>query len=132
MYAQRLKAMLTHHSEGYVAIDECGNLRSVRGMYGVARRVVNGIALHIRDILHTEQRQLTHRNLPNSFEFVHLIFLPASGTTVSSRRARADWSAIGARLDLDSPHSALYLGTDQIDMEKPIIQPRATHLDALG
>src|SRR6516225_3013176 len=40
--------------------------------------------------------------------------------------------AIGARLDLDSPHSVLYLGTDQINMEKPIIQPRAAHLDALG
>jgi hypothetical protein len=35
-------------------------------------------------------------------------------------------------LNLDSPHSALHLGADQIDMEQPIIQPRATHLDALS
>jgi hypothetical protein len=74
MYAQRLEAMLTHDDEGDFAIGERGNLRSIRGMYGVAGRLVKGIALHICDILHTEQRQLVHRHLPNSFDFVHLIF----------------------------------------------------------
>jgi hypothetical protein len=135
MYAQRLKVMLTHSGEGDFAIRECGNPCSVRGIYGVAGRVVDDVALHICDILHTEQRQLAHRYLPNSFDFVHLIFSPAPGTARSiagSSRARAARGVIGARLDLDSPHSALYLGTDQINVEKPIIQPRAVHLDALS
>ena len=48
MYAQRLRVMLTQRGEGGFAIRECGNSCSVRGMYGVAGRVVNG-ALTITD-----------------------------------------------------------------------------------
>jgi len=87
MYAQRLKVMLTHYGEGDFAIRECGNLRSVRGMYGVAGRVVDEFALHICDILHTEQRQLPHRHLPNSFDSVHLIFSSAPRTAIIAARA---------------------------------------------
>src|ERR1700751_1038261 len=49
-----------------------------------------------------------------------------------SHRARTARCNIGASLDLHSPHPALDLGTDQIDVEKPVVQPRATHLDTLG
>src|SRR5262249_48693061 len=37
-----------------------------------------------------------------------------------------------ATLNLNRAHPALDLGTDQFDMEEPVIEPRAAHLDAFG
>src|SRR6266436_2693319 len=34
--------------------------------------------------------------------------------------------------NLDRAHPALELGTDQIDVEEPVIEPRAAHFDAFG
>jgi hypothetical protein len=34
--------------------------------------------------------------------------------------------------NLDRAHPALDLGTDQVDVEEPVIQPRAAHFDAFG
>jgi hypothetical protein len=39
---------------------------------------------------------------------------------------------IGTCPDLHSPHPALKLGANQIDVEKPVIQSCATHLNAFG
>ena len=41
--------------------------------------------------------------------------------------ARADRPAF----DLDGAHPALGLGSDQIDMEKPVVEPCVAHLDPL-
>jgi len=113
--------MLAHCREGDFAIHECGNLRPIRRMNRIARSAVNDGVLHIGDILHTEQRQLARRHLPNLFDFVHLILPAELGTAESPRRAQIAWPAIGAHPDLYSPNPALHLGTEQLNMEKPII-----------
>src|SRR5262249_41332707 len=107
--AQRLEIVLTKRRKGNVAVGKCGDLRAVRGMYGVAGSIVDDGTLDVSDVLHTEQRHLSRRHMASSFGFVHL-FSRLCSENSRLRRARAARLKIRARLDLYSPHSALNLG----------------------
>src|SRR5712692_4162051 len=47
-------------------------------------------------------------------------------------RERAAWGALDAVRYRDGAYPALDLRADQVDMQEPIIQPGAAHLDAFG
>src|SRR5437868_2078272 len=68
----------------------------------------------------------------NSFIFVTL---PRIASAPTRLRARTDRRAFGggrAQFYLDVTHPALGLGTDQIDVQQPTVQQRATDFDPFG
>src|SRR4029077_18695101 len=88
--AQRLEVVLAQCCESDVAVGERRDLRALGGMGGISRLAVAGRALDVGDVLHAEERQLSGRQVSNSFALVHLIL----STTVEAR----SWVWAGAPL----------------------------------
>src|SRR5437016_2595139 len=141
MDAQRLEVVLAHRYESDLAVGEKRDLCAVGGVDGITGLAVADRVLDVGDVLHAEERQLFGRHMSNSFALVHRILSTALDVR-SWMSARPAWRARGvagnpatgnfATGNLDGAYPALDLGTDQINVEEPVIQPRAAHFDAFG